>query len=102
MSRTTTSTMDVTETLIAARCTVRRYQAGGGDIEFAGVHLLTGPLGEDMGSREGRVVRGKFVDLAAVTFPVVINGNTVQVAGQTILDALESVYDYLRAQEGLA
>lgn len=92
--------MQVTATLVAARCTIRRSTTdpAQGDIEFAGVSKITGPNGVSLGQRDTGTIRATFAQLGGRTYPVKIGNSTVQVAGQTILDALESVYDYLRNQ----
>lgn len=85
----------VTERLVAAQCVIRRNADGSGDIRFRG-EVLVSLDGEPVGTEDAGHVSATFAELGGRTYPVVINGNTVQVAGQTILDALESVYDYVR------
>lgn len=62
---------------------------GGGNIRFTTQEQLYED-GVPIGVGDMQQIDANFADLPA-TFPVIINGQTVQVAGQTILDALESV-----------
>jgi hypothetical protein len=91
MARETTVTAEVkTETIITC-FKVFRFLQGGGYIEFDTLTRIS-IAGDVVGESPGQKYTRNFADLPA-TFPVLIGGNTVPVAGQTILDALDAVAD---------
>ena len=65
-------------------------EGGGGRVYFTTLEQLYDSSGAPIGIGDMTKHQANFVDLPA-TFPVIINGNIVQVAGSTILAALESV-----------
>lgn len=78
----------ITRTYSVARFEVIR-NAGGGKVKFAVLQYLSKD-GQQIGIEAATPYEADFADLPA-TFPVEVNGNIVQVSGQTILDALDAV-----------
>jgi hypothetical protein len=79
----------ITVTKFVHRFVVERDLSGAGTIQFILATQMSKD-GEVFGSMGAESFAASFADLPA-TFPVTINGNVVQVSGQTILDALDAV-----------
>ena len=68
---------------------------GGGSVSFYAMEVCYKD-GVPFGVGDMRQYKANFADFPpGTTFPVVINGNTVQVSGATILAALDAVAKYV-------
>lgn len=88
MAQVETFTGTITRTTTVARFEITRNPEGG-KVRF----FLLQTLAQDgvaIGAANATPYEADFADLPA-TFPVEIGGNIVDVAGQTILDALDAV-----------
>ena len=87
----------ITRTTQVTLFKVTRNPEVGGTIEFVDSKVLNQD-GVSIGIEEILTYTARFDQLPA-TFPVVINGSTVQVSGQTILAALDAVADSVVASQ---
>lgn len=86
----------VVQELMATQTTIRRFPAGGGSVAFTGLYLIRHD-GAIIGTRNGETVSAGFEYLGGILFAVPMpDGSVAQVPGETILAALDAVFDYIR------
>lgn len=96
MSRIVEIADGVVQELIATQTMIRRFPAGGGHVSFTGLYLIRHD-GVIIGTRDGETVKADFEELGGVLFDVPLpDGGVAQVPGDTILAALDAVFDYVR------
>ena len=96
MSRIIEIADGVVQELTAVQTLIRRFPAGGGNVAFTGLYLIRHD-GVVIGIREGEDVKADFEELGGIMFDVPMpDGSVAQVPGDTILAALDAVFDYVR------
>lgn len=90
-----TRQVEMEEEITAGMVTVRENSDGTGLVEFNVVRRIKvdgNPMGEP---ERVSVLTRTFAEIGNRSFPIQVNGNTVQVTGKMVLDALKSMYSAL-------
>ena len=100
MSRIIEIADGVVQELTAVQTLIRRFPAGGGSVAFTGLSLIRHD-GVVIGIRDGETVSAGFDQLGGILFDVPLpDGSVAQVPGDTILAALDAVFDYVLTEPG--